>query len=294
MEGSVLTKIVLPLALFAIMLGMGLSLIPADFRRVMRFPKAVAVGMLFQLIALPVLGFVVVHLFRMEGALGVGLVALALCPGGTTSNMISFLSKGDVALSITLTAIVSIVTPFTIPLVLVPTMDAMMGSGQHIQLPIGQTIIQLLAITVLPVGIGMLIRKKAPKAAAKSEGAVRILSVVFLFAVIAGIMKQTWAELPGFFAQTGLAALTLNAASMAVGFFGAQLLKLSKKQAITIGIEVGIQNGTTALLVTSTLLANPTMSIAPAIYSLIMFATGAVFGVLVNLRKSPEGGASPA
>jgi BASS family bile acid:Na+ symporter len=123
---------------------------------------------------------------------------------------------------------------------------------------------------------------------------VRILSVVFLFAVIAGIMKQTWAELPGFFAQTGLAALTLNAASMAVGFFGAQLLKLSKKQAITIGIEVGIQNGTTALLVTSTLLVNPTMSIAPAIYSLIMFATGAVFGVLVNLGKSPEGGASPA
>ena len=294
MEGSVLTKIVLPLALFAIMLGMGLSLIPADFRRVMRFPKAVAAGMLFQLVALPVLGFVVVHLFRMEGALGVGLIALALCPGGTTSNMISFLSKGDVALSITLTAIVSIVTPFTIPLVLVPTMDAMMGSGQHIQLPIGQTIVQLLAITVLPVGIGMLIRNKAPKAATRSEGAVRILSVVFLFAVIAGIMKQTWAELPGFFAQTGLAALTLNATSMAVGFFGAQLLKLSKKQAITIGIEVGIQNGTTALLVTSTLLANPTMSIAPAIYSLIMFATGAVFGVLVNLGKTREGGASPA
>ncbi len=284
MEGSILTKIVLPFALFVIMLGMGLSLVPEDFRRVLRHPKAVAVGVSFQMIALPLLGFAVVKVFGLEGALGVGLIALALCPGGTTSNMLSFLSRGDVALSISLTAVVSVVTPFTIPLILNPVMQSMMGEESAVTLPIGQTIVQLLAITVLPVAIGMGIRHKAPESSRKAEGPVKILSIVFLFLIIAGILRENWAQLPVFFAQTGGAALTLNVVAIALGYFGARGFRLNERQAITCGIEVGIQNGTTALLITSTILQNPTMSVAPAIYSLLMFGTGALFGVLVARR----------
>ena len=294
MEATFLTKVVLPLALFIIMLGMGLSLVADDFRRVLRHPKPVVVGIAFQMVLLPLLGFGIVKLFGMTGALGVGLMVLALCPGGTTSNMITYLSRGDVALSISLTAVVSLVTPFTIPLILAPVMSHLMGESQVIALPLGKTIAQLLAITVVPVGIGMLIRRKAPDFCRRAEGPVKVLSIVFLFAVIAGIMRQNWAQLPGFFAQVGAASLALNVTAMVAGFFGAVGFKLERKQCITVGVEVGIQNGTTALLVTGTILANATMSIAPAIYSLIMFGTGAVFGVLVNLGRTDKDVAAPA
>lgn len=294
MESSFLTKVVLPIALFVIMLGMGLSLVPEDFRRVLRQPKAVLVGAALQMIALPLLGFAFVSIFGLGGTLAVGLMVLALCPGGTTSNMISFLSRGDVALSISLTAVVSLVTPFTIPIALAPIMVHYLGKSSSFVLPIGQTIVQLLAITVVPVLIGMFIRHKAPAASRRAEGAVKVLSILFLFAVIGGIIRQNWDKLPGFFAQAGLSSLALNVTGMALGYFSARSAKLGERQAITIGIEVGIQNGTTALLITGTLLGSPEMSIPPAIYSLIMFATGAAFGSIVSRRvpKSAEVGAA--
>ncbi|MCA9662652.1 MAG: bile acid:sodium symporter family protein, partial [Myxococcales bacterium] len=249
---------------------MGLSLTLDDFRRVVKFPKAIAVGVFLQMIVLPLIGLAVVTLMGMNDALAVGLMVLALSPGGVTSNMISFLARGDVALSVSLTAVVSLVTPFTIPLILAPVMDSLMGASQAIELPIVDTIVALMALTVVPVSIGMVIRRFAPKAAVRSEKAVKVLSLLILFVIIAGIMKQNWEKLPDFFAQTGVATLTLNVIAMAVGFFGARAMRLAREQCVTIGVEVGIQNGTTALVITGTLLANPVMSIAPAIYSLIM------------------------
>jgi BASS family bile acid:Na+ symporter len=284
-EATVLTQVVLPLALFVIMLGMGLSLKLDDFRRVARFPKAVALGVLGQMLVLPTVAWLVVSAFGMAPALGVGLMVLAFCPGGTTSNMISYLARGDLALSVTLTAVVSLVTPFTIPLLTGLAMTQLMGESQALALPFGKTILQLAVITFVPIALGMGIHKRWPRFAAAAEKPVKILSLLFLFLVIAGVVRQNWDELPGFFAQTGLAALTLNVVTMAIGFGLGLLGRLERSQSITLGIEVGIQNGTTALLVTGTLLANPTMSIAPAIYSLIMFGTGAVFGVLVNLGR---------
>jgi BASS family bile acid:Na+ symporter len=289
-EQTFLAKVVLPIALFVIMLGMGLSLVLDDFRRVLKFPKAFAVGLACQMLLLPLIGFAVVKLVGMDKPeLAVGLMVLTFCPGGTTSNMLSYLARGDVALSISLTAVVSLLTPFTIPLLTALAMSELMGASQTIAMPLGRTIAILLAITLLPVSIGMVIKNKAPALAARTEKPVKVLSVVFLFAIIAGLIKQNWAALPGFFAQTGVATLLLNVIAMAVGFGIARLSKLDKQQQITVGMEVGIQNGTTALLVTGTLLANPVMTIAPAIYSLIMFGTGALFGYLVNLGHAPEG-----
>ena len=286
MEATVLTTVVLPIALAVIMLGMGLSLVVDDFRRVLRHPKAFAVGAFCQLVLLPALGFGVASALGLDPLLAVGLVILALCPGGTTSNMYAYLAKGDVALSISLTAVASLIAPFTIPIFATIAMDSFLGEAQSLALPIPKTIITLLVITVIPVGIGMVIRNKAEAFAKRAEKPVKILSIVFLAAVIAGIVKQNWDALPDFFAQAGLAALVLNLATMALGFGAAVLFRLNREQSITIGLEVGIQNGTTALLVTATLLENSTMSIPPAVYSIIMFVTGALFALLVNKVSS--------
>ena len=283
MEQTFLSKVVLPLALFIIMFGMGLSLVKEDFLRVLKFPKAVAVGLACQMLLLPLIGFALVSILPMASPeIAVGIVILALCPGGTTSNMMSYLAKGDVALSISLTAVVSLVTPFTIPILASLAMEQLMGAGQAIELPMGKTIVVLLAITALPVGLGMGVRAKWAEFALKAEKPVKILSVVFLVAIIAAIVKQNSAILADSFAKTGVATLSLNLISMTLGFFIARFAGLVREQQITIGMEVGIQNGTTALLITGTILANEAMTIGPAIYSLIMFGTGGAFGYLAN------------
>ena len=286
-QQTFLARVVLPASLFIIMLGMGLSLTVADFKRVLQLPKAVGVGIICQMVMLPLVGLLVVKLMPMATpALAVGLVVLTLCPGGTTSNMLTYLARGDVALSITLTAIVSAVTPFTIPLFTAYAMQELMGQTEAIHMPLGKTIQFLLFITVIPVGVGMLINRRWPALASKAEKPVKIMSLVILAAIIAGLVKQNADKLPTYFAQTGGAALVLNVITMTLGFFIARLARLPHKQQVTVGMEVGIQNGTTALLVTGTLLGVPEMTIAPAIYSLIMFATGGLFGVIVN-RLAP-------
>ncbi|MEM9190994.1 MAG: bile acid:sodium symporter family protein [Myxococcota bacterium] len=288
MEGSVLTKVVLPIALGVVMLGLGLSLQLADFARAVKQPKAVIVGLLCQLVLLPALGFAIAGAFGLASGIAIGLVILSLCPGGVTSNVFSFLSRGDLALSITLTAITSLVTPFTIPLLAGIAFKLFGVEGSKISLPILKTIGTLVLITIVPVSIGMAIRAKAPGFAKKSERPVSILSLLFLILIIAGVIRNEWNNIPGYFLQAGWAGLTLNLVSMGIGFGLGLILKLRRAESITIGIEVGIQNGTTALFITSTLLESPEMSIAPAIYSLLMFGTGALFGVLVNIGRPKE------
>lgn len=287
MQASVLTTVVLPLALLIIMLGMGLSLSVQDFRQVLRAPKAVLVDILCQMILLPILGYALVVGMGLPAELGMGLIILALCPGGTTSNMITFLSRGDVALSISLTAVVSLVTPFTIPLVAGLAMTQLMGEAGAISLPFVRTVATLLGITVVPVAIGMGIKRRWPAFANRTQKPVQVLSIVFLALIIAGIVKQNWAMLPTAIVDIGPAALALNLLSMAAGFGVSRALRLSRAESVAITVEVGIQNGTTALFVASTVLGSATMAIAPAIYSLVMFATGAAFGVLVNAVWTP-------
>ena len=287
MESTILTKVVLPLALFVIMLGLGLALSLADFRRVSKEPKAFIIGILCQMVLLPLLGFAIATALSLPPLLAVGLMVLVLCPGGTTSNLYSYLAKGDVALSISLTAVASLIAPFSMPLIAGWAIQHFLGANSAWSLPLGRTIIQLVAITILPVAIGMAIHARVPGFSSRAEKPVKIISAVFLFAVIAGIIRGSWDELPSFFADAGLAALILNVATMSVGFFIATAMKLPKPQSVTIGLEVGLQNGATALLVTSTILANPVMAIPPAVYSLIMFGTGGIFAFLVT-RRPPE------
>lgn len=271
MEQSILSTVVLPLALAIIMLGMGLGLVWADFKRVTLYPKAVFTGLFAQLVLLPITALLVVFGLGMDPLLGVGLMVLAFCPGGATSNLITHLAKGDTALSITLTAISSTITVFTLPYLINWASGMLIGTGQFVSLPVGKTMLQILLITILPVGLGMLLRRYLPAFAQKADKPVRIASVVFIVLVIAGIALKEKENIPTFFAQAGLAGLLLNVGSMAAGWIMSTVMKLSMPQRTTVIIETGIQNGTLAIAITAGLMANETMAIPAAIYSLIMF-----------------------
>ncbi len=291
MHGGILIEVVLPLSLFIIMFGMGLSLSTADFARVVRYPRAVVIGLAAQIVLLPLIGFAIVKAFNMEPLLAVGLMILAFCPSGATANMYSYLFKGDVALSLTLTAIISVIKPFTLPLLSYYAMLVILGEGRVIELPIPRTMAQLFVITVLPVVLGMLLRKFKPGAARVTEKPVKIFSMIVLFLIIGGLVKENWSSMYGYFAQSGGAALALNIVSIAAGFGISRLLRLAKDQSITIAFELGIQNGTTALLVTGTILKVPEMTIVPITYSLMMFLTALGFGLWVA-RASRQGAAA--
>jgi len=285
MEADLLIKVILPASLFVIMLGMGLALKPVDFKMVMVRPKAVALGVFAQMVILPLMAYLIVTAFGLSGAVAVGVMILALCPGGTTSNLYTYLAKGDIALSVTLTSVVSLLAPFTVPVMIVLFMGLLMGDGQQVELPVIKTIIQLIVITILPISIGMFIHHKKPEFSAKAEQPVKIFSVLFLLFIVILIVVQNIDQMGAYFAQAGLAALVLNIACLSMGYGIARLAKLNEAQSKAIAIEVGFQNGTLAIVIALSLLQNTEMSIAATCYSLIMFVSGAVFAWLLN-RKS--------
>ncbi len=278
MESNSLTAVFLPLALFIIMLGMGLGLKLEDFKRIVIAPKSVILGLLAQLVMLPLVGFLLAVLFPLSPELAVGVMILAACPGGPTSNLVTYLAQGNVALSVTLTAISSLITVFTIPLVVNLAMQYFMGEGIALQLPFLPTVIQIAVITLIPISLGMILHRYAPAIAAKVEKSVKWLSLFFLALIIFGLLLKEQANVLSFFLQVGGVTLALNILTMALGFVLSSFAGLGKKNTLAITCEVGIQNGTLAIAVASapTLLDNPTMAIPAAIYSLLMFVTGAV------------------
>ncbi len=265
--------IILIAALFIIMFGMGLTLTPADFARVIKYPKAVILGLVNQLIMLPIIGFTLAYAFKAEPVVAVGLMILAACPGGATSNLITHLSKGDTALSVSLTAIASVITIFTIPLIISLALSYFMASDQTVDLDIAKVFGQLLVIIVIPVSLGMWLRYKKEAFAAKMERPVKVASALVLALVIVGLLVKEKENVIAYFEQAGLIALSLNLVTMLLGFLSARAFSLSRPQTITISIESGIQNGTMAIGIATIALGSSAMAIPAAIYSLIMFGT---------------------
>lgn len=278
MEANILTQLFLPLALGIIMLGMGLALTVDDFKRVALFPKATFIGLFSQLILLPVVAFFALKVVNLPAEMAVGVMLLAFCPGGPTSNLISNLAKADVALSITLTAIASVITVFTIPFLINLSMEHFLGEGKFIKLPVLETMLQIIVITIIPVSIGMVLNKKFPATALKSVKPVKIASAVFIAIIILGVVIKERENIVRHFATVGATMLLINAVIMVLGYYIARFLALGHEQRASISIEGGIQNGTLAIAIatSSLLLNNSEMSIAPAVYSLIMFGTGAL------------------
>ncbi|MBE9108815.1 bile acid:sodium symporter [Nodosilinea sp. LEGE 07298] len=290
MESSFLTAVFLPLALFTVMLGMGLGLRLDDFTRVLVYPKAVIVGLLAQLVMLPLLGFGLASMFPLSPELAVGIIILAACPGGPTSNLVTYLARGNVALSITLTAINSLITVVTIPLVVNLAMGVFMGEAATLRLPFVATMVQIAVITIIPVAIGMALHHYLPQFAAQVERGVKWLSLALLGLIIAGLLVQQRASVVGFFAQVGLVTLALNLAAMALGYGIALLAQLDRPSVTAITVEVGIQNGTLAIAIASapTLLNQPELAIPAAIYSLLMFVSGGMFAAWSAQRNNSE------
>jgi bile acid:Na+ symporter, BASS family len=290
MESNLLTELFLPLALGIIMLGMGLSLTMEDFKRILVYPKAVFIGLFSQLVILPAIGFLLMYHWDLKPEFAVGIILLAACPGGPTSNLFTFLGKGDAALSITLTAISSFITIFTIPFLVNLGLDMFMGEEQDVRLPVLQTIIQIMVITVIPVSIGMVIKSKNNTFAKKMERPVKIASALFITLIIAGAILKDRANVIPAFKEAGIPALTLNIITLLLGFFVARLLGLKFRQASTVSIESGIQNGTLAIAIaaSATLLNNPQIAIPPAVYSIIMFFTGAIAVSYFSKKNSIE------
>ena len=280
--------VVLIAALFIIMFGMGLTLRPEDFARVIKYPKAVILGLVNQLILLPIVGFSIAYFFDADPILAVGLMILAACPGGATSNLITHLSKGDTALSVTLTAIASLVTIITIPLIISLSLNVFMASDQTVELDIAKVFGQLLVIIVIPVSLGMWLRSKKEAFADRMERPVKIASALVLALVIVGLLMKEKENVGLYFEQAGLIALTLNLVTMAIGFGTSKLFNLSLPQTITISIESGIQNGTMAIGIATIALSSSAMAIPAAIYSLIMFGTSMVliFAGTTSARKA--------
>lgn len=289
MTANPLLTVFMPAALGIIMLGLGLSLTIADFTRVARFPKPVLVGLACQILLLPIVCFFIATGFGLAPALAVGMLLLAASPGGTSANLYSHLAHGDVALNITLTAVSSVIAILTMPLIVNLALAHFMSDGQTVPLQFGK-VLQVFAIVLIPVAIGMGLRRQFPGFAEQMQKPVKIISALFLLFIIVLALVKDWETVAEYAPIVGLAALTFNLASLAVGYFVPRLLRLNQRQAVAIGMEIGIHNGTLAiaLALSPQLLNNTVMAIPAAIYSIIMFFTAAAFGWWVNRVHGQE------
>jgi len=261
------------------MFGMGMTLTADDFLRVGKFPKAVGIGLLNQIILLPLVGFLIVQILPLAPAIAMGLIIVCACPGGATSNLISHLSKGDTALSITLTAFSSLITIVSIPLIINFALQNIMGEvGQAIQMPLGKTILNIIKLTALPVALGLFINYRFPAFSLKSRNTLAWSSGVFILIALALLVVKL-AEIGSvwsFIKAAGPAAVLLNLITLGIGFLSSRILRLNKAQAVSISIESGMQNNVLGMAIAISMLNSPEMAVAAGVYGIVMCTTGLI------------------
>jgi len=288
-EASIVTTVFMPVVLATIMLGLGLSLTLADFKRVLIFPRVVLVGLLCQTVLLPAVCFVITKLAGLTPELAVGMMLLAASPGGATSNLYSHLARGDVALNITLTALNSVLMVVTLPLIVNLSLEHFLGDSRTLPLQFGK-VMQICLLVLGPVSLGMVLKSRWSALAERLQRPVKLLSAVFLTLVVAATLYRERVMMGTYFQQVGAATLVFNLASMFLGYVIPRMLRISPPQAIAIGMEVGIHNSALALTIAYSpmLLNNSTMAIPNAVYGIIMFFTAALFAYVVNATRRPE------
>jgi BASS family bile acid:Na+ symporter len=279
---SIVTDIFLPIALAFIMFALGLGLTGADFLRVLKQPKDFFVGAISQIILLPVIAFILVKIWPISPELAIGVMIIAAAPGGVTSNILTSFARGDVALSISLTAIISLLSVITVPFIIVTSLG-FLGSeivAQNISLT--TMAISMFLIVTVPVIIGIIFRRFASNAAIKFEPIAKKISIILFVIVLLGAILAEKDNIVSYFADAGLITLALNVIMMIVAFYVAKLLGTGNAQKKCIAIECGLQNGTLAIFVGTTLFGGGAFVIPAATYSLIMFATSLIFAFLVK------------
>lgn len=282
--GSALTTIGLPVALGIIMLGLGLSLTLADFARVLKQPKAVLVALICQLLVLPAICFGLVLLFQLPPVLAVGIMMLAASPGGTTANLYSHLFRGDIALNISLTAVNSVIAVITLPVITNFAIMYFNPFDDQLGLQWSKAL-EVFAIVLLPVAIGMLVRRFWAKFADRMDKSVRIASVTILVVVIGGAVASNWELLIDNFAQLALITVLFCLISLAIGFLAPRMLRVGRRQSIAISFEIGIHNATLAIVIAQTVLGSLELSLPAAVYGVLMFFIAFGFGFLIRARE---------
>jgi len=283
---SALTSVGLPIALAIIMFGLGLGLTVADFKRVGQHPRAVVVALTCQLVLLPAVCFGLVRLFDLDPLLGIGMLLLAASPGGTTANLFSHLFRGDVALNITLTAVNSIISIGTLPLITNLAIDYF-DEGDSISMPLAE-VVKVFVLILVPVGIGMAVRAGRPAFARSMDRPVRIGSAVILAVLVLGILASERDNVGGYLADVGVVAALFCAISLVVGYAVPRAFGVVEDQAVASSMEIGVHNGTLAIFVAENVLDSTEIAVPAAVYSILMFFLAAAWGGLVSRRLRQE------
>ena len=276
------TDVILPLALAFIMFVLGLGLTGSDFLRVVKQPRDFFVGAFSQIILLPIIAFILVKIWPIAPELAIGVMIIAAAPGGVTSNLLTSLAKGDVALSISLTAIISLLCVITIPFIVLTSVGLLSDSSITQDISLFSMSRDMFLIVTVPVILGMLIRSFASGAALKFEPIAKKISIVLFVLVLLGAIAAERENVISYFAQAGLITFVLNVVMMIVAYCVAKLLASGMKQKKCITIECGLQNGTLAIFVATSIFGGGMYVIPAATYSLIMFATSLIFIYLVR------------
>jgi len=280
-DTALISGVLLPASLGIIMLGLGMTLHPSDFARILRQPKPVLIGLGVQMLLLTAICFGLCLLLQLPPELAVGMMLLAAAPGGASANIYSHLAGGDVALNITLTAVNSLLCLLSLPLIVGFSLAYFMAADQAVPPPFGK-IIEVGVIILLPVAIGMGIRRTWPQWSDRVEKPLRVFSVLLLALLVVLTMIQQWQLLAEYAAIIGLACVLFNVLSLLIGYAVPLALKLPRRQAIAIAMEIGIHNGTLALFVAFTVLDNSVMAVPAAFYSISMFITAGLFAAWLN------------
>lgn len=282
---NLFSDILLPITIAFITLGMGISIEAKDFKFVFTKPKAMIIGICCQMLLLPSIAFFIGVITNIDPVYKVGLIIISACPGGATSNLVTYLLKGNVALSISMTVLNSMITVISIPLIVSLALIFFLGEDTSITLPFGNTVLKVFLVTILPASVGVSLRKYFPLTVTKLENPLKYIMPLLLLAIYAGVIfideGEESAQLTD---QISLLPfpLLLNILAMFFGWIVARAFRLNSRNQFTISIEVGLQNSALAIFVAAFLLNNQSMAIVPVIYGSFSFFTTAFFGYMVK------------
>ena len=278
---EIVTKIA-PIALALIMLGLGLGLTIQDFTRVAKQPKDFLIGLICQLILLPIIAFILIKIFRTPIELALGVMIIAAAPGGVTSNVLTKFANGDVALSVSLTAIVSLISIISVPFIVFKSADLLQISYASSEISMIGISLKMFLVVTLPVIIGMLIRKFATNFVSSNTSLIQRTSIILFAVVFLAIWVEEWENIISYLSQAGLITLVLNIIMMTIGFYVAKMFVSGTEQRKCISLECGLQNGTLAVFVASQIFTDIVYLIPTAAYALIMFITSIIFVFFVK------------
>lgn len=294
MQGDFVSGVLLPASLAFIMFSLGLGLTASDFVRIVRQPRALIVGVVCHFVLLPLACFAMLKVAGIGGAFAVGFMILAACPSGTTSNLLTYIARGDVALALSFTAVASVVTIFTLPPIVAYSLQHFTGTAQAVSAPVGAMMAQVFLMVGLPVLLGMVARHRwIPWALRFEPKATRVATVLFILIVLAALVKN-WPVVRDNFLTLAPFAIVLNLSMLACGFLAAWAVKLSRRQAVTLGIETAVQNAALAMVIASSVLQQDAMAIPGALYGVLMYAGGLAFAFGMRRFTGAEAAAVPA